>query len=300
MAIDKFIVCAPPYMNGSAGVIVLHELCDALVKLGYEAYILLMQYSNGEWDFSYSEDEKHFNKKLLRGYLDSDCMENVINSILDNGICIYPEVVKGNPLNARNVARYFLYHEGKITGKNSNQGESDFIMAYSSAFVKNSHMELYKPVVDDAMHASGAPAAKDRSLNLTYFGKGVNHANCFLINDSVELNKDWPKTKEQLATLLRSTRYLFCWDNYSSIAVDALHCGAIPVLIQKNQTIDENNQDGSPPYLWLVIKDGVGSIEHPPDYEQKRDAYLKIISQRKSEWLEKVNSFALASVHHFD
>ena len=66
MAIHKFIVCAPPYLNGSAGVIVLHELCDALVRLGYEAYILLMQYSNGSWNFNYSDDDKFFNKKLKR------------------------------------------------------------------------------------------------------------------------------------------------------------------------------------------------------------------------------------------
>ena len=300
MAINKFIVCAPPYLNGSAGVIVLHELCDALVKLGYEAYILLMQYSNGSWNFNYSDDDKFFNKKLKRNRLDSDQIESAINSLLDNGIRIYPEVVQGNPLSAKNVVRYFLYHEGKITGKSSNQGESDFIVAYSSVFVKNYHMELFKPVVDDAMHDAGAAASKDRSLYLTYFGKGVNYANCFLIDNSVELAKDWPQTKEQLATLLRSTRYLFCWDNHSSIAVDAIHCGAIPVLIQKNQFIDENELDRSPPYLWLVINDGVGSIEHPPDYEQKRAAYLKMIAQRKSEWLENVNSFALAAVHYFD
>lgn len=291
MTTNKFIVCAPPYMNGSAGVVVLHELCDALIKLGYETYLLLMNHSEGVWDFHYSDDEKFFNPKLARGRLLSTEMESVVNSILDEGICIYPEVVQGNPLNAKNVVRYFLYYDGQITGKKSEYLKSDFILTYSPTYINPYNMELFKPAIDDSMNDHGAPGHSDRTLDLTYFGKGLKHANCFLVKDTIELSREWPKTKEQLATLLKNTRYLYCWDNYSSVVLDALHCGAIPVLMQKEQFIKDTEQKNFPPCAWLEEKDGKAAICIPNDFDEKRSGYLNHISREKSEWFGRVDLF---------
>ena len=302
MTVDKFIVCAPPYMNGSAGVIVLHELCDALIKLGYEAYILIMSHTSEGWDFHCSNNEKLFNPMLSRKIADENNSERIINEILDDGFCIYPEVVQGNPLNAKNVVRYFLYHDGRITGENSNYRDDDFIVSYSPIYIKNSNFILFKPIVDDAMSDIDAPDFSKRTLDLTYFGKGINYANCFLIGKSVELTKDWPSSKSQLANLLKNVRYLYTWDNHSSISVDALYCGARPVLIQKNQFYHDKSDTSFikyPPHLWLEINNGVGSIENPFDFESKRLEYIKYIEFHKSQWVSRVEEFVNSVKIHF-
>jgi hypothetical protein len=45
------LICAPPYQNNSAGIVLLHELCDAIVRLGYVAHMILMDTSTSEWSF---------------------------------------------------------------------------------------------------------------------------------------------------------------------------------------------------------------------------------------------------------
>ena len=112
----KFVVCAPPYANHSAGIIILHELLDALIGLGHDAYIAFMTHANGEWTFHSPTSDAGFNPGLRKTVLSEYEHGLAVNDALDNGICIYPEVVVGNPLQAKRVARYFLYDDGGITG----------------------------------------------------------------------------------------------------------------------------------------------------------------------------------------
>ena len=92
-----YYIFSPPYSEKSAGIRVLHYLCNILNLCGYEAYI---------------------NTPVINPHLWTPTMSNeVIERHFSGGkkpIVIYPEVVVGAPLNMGVAVRYFLNEAGKI------------------------------------------------------------------------------------------------------------------------------------------------------------------------------------------
>lgn len=292
----KFVVCTPPYANYSAGIIALHELCDALIQNGHEAYVAFMHMNAGRWSFHSPASDQGFDPNLKRMTIDCVDYDRAVNDALDNGICIYPEIVQGNPLMARRVVRYFLYHDGGITGIKSGYDPSDYILSFSPAYFKNPNRVLFKPIVDSSMNDQGAPAFESRSLDLTFFGKGPNYTQCHLIDGSVELPKTWPKSKAQLAALLRNTRYLYTWDYHSSLNVDAVLCGARPVLMQTKQVEQDgltfSDADGLDVFMSPRATDSGGKPIVPLDYVERRVRYVRNVREQIGRWVDSVGEFS--------
>lgn len=96
----KFIIYSPTYKNTSGGIIILHRLNTVLNCLGY---------------------------------ISSICEFN--NSIkVTNEIVIYPEIVKGNPLNATNVVRWELNKPGVVSNFTPEYGKNDLIVSFIPPF----------------------------------------------------------------------------------------------------------------------------------------------------------------------
>ena len=55
---------------------------------------------------------------------------------LNDTITIYPEVITGNPFNAKNVVRYVLYYPGWHAG-DKEYNESELVITYNHEFVRN-------------------------------------------------------------------------------------------------------------------------------------------------------------------
>lgn len=290
----KFVICTPPYANHSAGIIVLHELCDALIRQGHEAYVAFIHMTAGRCTFHYPLSDEGFNPGLKRMSLDKVEYERAVNDALDNGICIYPDIVQGNPLLAKRVVRYFLYYDGGITGIKSSCGEGDYILSFSPQYFKGANRILFKPVVDANMHDEGAPMFESRSLDLTFFGKGPNYAQCHLVDGSIELPKAWPKSKVELAALLRCTRYVYTWDYHSSLNLDAVLCGARPVLMQAKQLELDGHRlaaDGFGVFLSPFSRDVQGNLIEPADYASRRSWYVDSIRVEIENWMNSVEEF---------
>ncbi len=91
----KFFIYAPPFDENSGCNIVLHRLCDLLNKQGERAYIWLW---GGQSQPHKSGICERFNTPFAK-----------LSDLSDNTIVVYPEVVSGNPLKAKNVVRWLLY-----------------------------------------------------------------------------------------------------------------------------------------------------------------------------------------------
>jgi hypothetical protein len=287
----KFVVCAPPYVNHSAGIIIMHELYDALIQNGHQAYMAFMHMSEGQWDFHYPVSEQGFAPHLKNIFLDRADYAREVEDALDNGICIYPEIIRGNPLMANRVARYFLYHDGGISGVKSDYTANDYLIAYSAIYIEEPHFVLFKPAIDPSMHDQGAPDLRSRGLDLTFFGKGPKHAECFHVEGSVELSKAWPKTKKELAILLRNTRYLYTWDCHSAVNIDAIFCGVRPVLMQSDQ-LESDQADVDPDYLRLFLpwssSREFDKLGEDADYQRVRSNFLGRMSDQSRSWVGNV------------
>jgi hypothetical protein len=85
-----FVIYAPPYDENSGGIVVLYQLHDLLIKLGFNSKICI-------W-----EEEKY-----------------LLPFISHNAVIVYPEIIDGNPLKAKSIVRWLLY-KPKFHNPNAN------------------------------------------------------------------------------------------------------------------------------------------------------------------------------------
>jgi hypothetical protein len=191
----NFVINAPAYTHKSFGIRVLYLLGDLLKELGHFCPVVYLG-----------------TKIKFEGDVTA----------------IYPEIVKGNPLQARRVVRYVLNHPG-------------FIGGYTT-YNKNEHVFYY----EDAYKASAEKAAgrslDDRrllivplELNLFFndgkpksgalFYKG-RAAHLFPVPEKcTEVHKKWPETRDQMALLMRSAKTFYCCDKNTALVLEAKACG---------------------------------------------------------------------------
>jgi hypothetical protein len=240
-----FIVAAPSYTARSGGVMVLHELCTALNKIGYRAGLAIItegSQSNQNYKFGFTSNPDFLDKKGEYYDYFTGKTPSEIDYYIKNSCIIYPDIVKGNPLQGRKFATYVL-------GKPQYEIISDYIISYSRIYIENPRIVLYKPFISEWMNNNGTHHWSQRILNLTYFGKGPSYSECFLVDGSVLIERDWPRDKRQLAALLRNCKYFYSWDSITATLTDAVLCGAVPVLMQEKQI------------SWLELNDGeLGSL----------------------------------------
>lgn len=216
MKARSYTIVTPAY-GRSAGVRVLHTLCHELNELGFVAKLVLM--GGGV--------PPHTNPKF-----NTPCLLKQENQYLDESIVIYPEVISGNPLGAKNVVRYILNREGYINGQSMDSEENDFILSYSRAFVK-AHQTLFIPVIDLNEFRFEEDSVRDQ--NMLWIGKGKVEDLSGVPKGLVGITSNWPETPRDMAVNFKRTKFLYSFDFMSSINIEAVMCGAVTVLFGKDK-----------------------------------------------------------------
>lgn len=289
MPLHKFIIVAQPYSVRSGGVMVLHDLCEALNRNGYEAGIVFMHGGNAtEQNFQYalSNDAALYRKNgNYHFYVD----EAEARDVFQNGTVIYPDLILGNPLGAKRTVRYILNF-------NSLSFSGDFVLSYSKVYSEYSNFVLAKPFHHSCFTDVGALPWSKRTLDLTYIGKGSGFIDCHRIENTILVERDYPRDKEQLALLLRQCRFFFTWDCVSATNYDAVMCGAIPILLHDKQI---NRQDINKMEVGAFPTTSFASIQELPNGlqfdEQQIDADVMAF---KNSYFHLINSWD-ESVKHF-
>ena len=221
----SFVIYAPPYNTKSGGHVVLHKLCHYINLLGYEAYIYLvsdpanLNNTNNSWHTPVAND--------------------LSKDKLSNSIIIYPEIVVGNPLNGKYVIRYLLNRENQFSQGFIKKSINDYILTYDKIYGE-SDSTLYVPNIDlTIFNGIDSLPFQDRSITLTYDGKGSNYSTIGIVEGSLPITRTQPESKYELAALLKKTMYLFTWDSNTALIQEAIMCGAVPILMQlKPNTIE--------------------------------------------------------------
>ena len=255
----KFVVTAPPYNNKSAGAVMLYTLCDELKRLGFDAEIM------------------QFDKAA---------------PIPDDAIVIYPEVIDGNPLKAKNVVRYFLNREGYASGNKVNAGPNDFILAFNKLYHPNPHAIVRIENLTKHAYLAGSKPTMERKLDCTYIGKGLFYSDkCKVIEGTIEITRTAPAEKQGLADLLRQTRFLFTYDSCSALSAEAILCGAVVVPLMFHPYTAEEIEC---PFATV----SENAIFIPDDYEEKRKDYLSMVLN--FDLAKQTEEFAKKAIKHFN
>jgi hypothetical protein len=294
----KIIVVAPPFNPTSAGCVVLHELCDALNQIGHECHIVI----NVGDQFIPTNEDQYFStdsKRVLFGDNPISECEQIINE----GIVVYPEVIIGNPLNAANVVRYVLYFDGAHMQQKMAHSDNDFIITYTNSYIEKYHDVLFFPIINNLFNEVNSPAKGARNFDVTYTDNRKEKNNIYIIDNTIHINKQWPENKSQLANILKCTRYFYSWTDMSSTNVDALLCGAIPILIEPDPVklnYLENLETGPFPYFIGRIIDGKIFVWQDPDFDAKKNAFIVSLYSFKENWLSNVSSTFSKITKHFN
>lgn len=209
-----FIIYTYDFDNGVGGIKVMHKLCDVLNNNGYEAYLMPI-FINDE--FSVCAD---YNTPLVT--------RDILNNI-DNCIVIYPEGIKYNPLNAKNVVRWIL----------GPANESDYT-TYSATDIVYWYMDYY--YVESVGQRDNQLMISELHTNIFKNTKLNRNGSCYAIRkgspkvlvhptDSYEIKYHDAGNLNLISNIFNTTEKFYCYDNYTFLSVQAAMCGCISIVI---------------------------------------------------------------------
>lgn len=241
---NPYYVYAPPYVQTSAGVRVLHLLCHWLNRSGERAYIAPILYSANP-----------VNPDLQTPLLRPEIVERHAKQGC-TPIVIYPETESGNQLDADCVVRYVLNTPGHLAGDRTYPPE-EMVWAYSRHLASQCERcdgVLHMPVVDQNLFKPDPAAERSGSVFYAAKYRQVHGQEVFdMPEGAIEITRDLPdsQTTEEVAQLLKTTETFYCFEN-TAMAIEAVLCGAPAVFmpnpyLDKPIALDELGWDG---YAW--------------------------------------------------
>jgi hypothetical protein len=217
-----FLIYSPEYSDRWGGVLVLHKLAKILSET-YQVYI------TSQTTFSESKAFKISGKTA-----------ETILLLKPDTYVIYPEIIIGNPLNAKNVIRWVLYYPG-LNGGEMSYADNEIVFCFNKKFVKNTQYENA-----NLLHVFESKLEKfknlhtNRNTNSFLIKKGhdkfsMHQSDAFLqnIHNGILLDNilHQPNLDEELVKIFNSSEYFVSYDATSYHSVQAALCGAISIVI---------------------------------------------------------------------
>lgn len=209
-----YIIFAPPYRHNSGGIKVLYELSYQLNRHGQESYVFV-------WDGGYYASNKY-----------QTCSYKFMMDNLRKGAwVIYPEIVSGNPLGAKNVIRYVLNEPGKIGGDKV-YSSSEIVWAYNNGLKKFAPKDriLQTPHIELDLFKNNN---LNRKGSCFWVGKGQNVARK-PEHEELEITHAYPENREELAYIFNTKEVFYTYDDFTCMVDEARLCGCPAVLLDDN------------------------------------------------------------------
>jgi hypothetical protein len=263
-----FYIVTPNYTHTSGGVKAMHLLCHWLNRIGERAYIL-----------AYGGSDTVVNPDWLTPLLQPPMVEAHDRQGL-TPIAVYPEVVAGNPINARCVARYVLNYPG-LLGGDKVYAPDELVFGYTRALadsVSATTPVLHMPLVDRSIFYPGKPRLRRGAAFYAYKYKDIHGQKLFgLPKGAIEITKGRPdsQTPHHIADILRSVETFYAFED-TALSIEAILCGC-PAVLMPNPYLKRSN--GALEYG----DDGFAFGDAPEEIERARDTV--IAAQFKYEML---------------
>ena len=241
-------------------------------------------------DYEDDSEEEEVNIKedfYVYDNYDTPLITQEILDDLDNAIVIYPEGIKYNPLNAKNVVRWVLgppRNEDTITYSKSDliYWWMDYYYIESLGYPENilQISEFHEDIFKDVNYKRNGSCYSIRKAN----PKQLIHP-----NDSIFIPFNAAGDLTSLSELFNKTERFYCYDNYTFLYTQAAMCGCLSIVIPDGVKTKEEWLEGSPFNKYGIA---YGNSEN----EILRANYTKHLVKRH---IEKINDSSKDSVQKF-
>ena len=230
----KFLITTPGFVPHCGGIVVLHKLAQTLAELGEETYLFTTQINfNKAHKFIWipSQNPVVTNNELI---LDDEDKENII--------VIYPDIINGNPLNAKYVVRWllsipnepipkvygnndiiYLFHKGYSSGTSIKQDNTPIKIEGILTIIYVDY-DLFKNRYETRIPNSQCYAKrKEWTTDL-----------CVHQQDALNIDEFEKKGGNQfLADVFNQYETFICYDNNTFLCAQAVLCGCKPIVVPK-------------------------------------------------------------------
>lgn len=241
----KYYIYASGYDENSGGCVALHRLCHLINSIeGCEAYLVptVPERLSITSISDFIRDGLRIFKWLRKGFflktnfnINPNWNTPVITKFsikdMDKAIVIYSDITFGNPLNAKNVVRWFMHQPGYFTKQIFfGVGELHFkfntaIKDFNYCFAKLSRQELkviYYPLdhynMDGASNTGGC---------CHIIRKGKEKEKCHS-KDSVLIDG---MSHQQIAFIFKNSKRFISYDDYTAYSLFAVLCGCESIVV---------------------------------------------------------------------
>ena len=217
-----------------------------------------------------------------------------------NYVVIYPEAFSQNPLNAENVVRFYGFKPG-ILNDHDPEGAQYSDAEFKVASSKNLLMDkkhtliadhiLFDPFVDHIFVNENLPDWNNRQLALIYKGKNKIADKPINYKDALFIDRDWPD-RFTLSQLMPKAKYLFTYDPYTFLNVEAILCGTVPIFCDNWHVNDEGIDGGElGPIPRFTLEDyESGRVDHD-FFQQQRQQLVLNLAKLQEKWPNNVSLF---------
>lgn len=236
----KFLICAPSYSQNNGGAIVLHKLCHLINLLGREAYVFPLVENLELNKFNYKTTlikffKKHIREPFRKYKTNPDFISPIKKKIPkgDDWIVIYPEITFGNPLNMKNIVRWFLHNPGFHSG-NIYFGPNEFHIRFASWFKEFAYPEStlspsYLQIFHSPLHLYNLENANPIRAGSAYcVRKGSHKKISHELDNSILIDG---LKHEVIAEIFKKVKTFISYDSNTAYSYYAALCGCDSIVI---------------------------------------------------------------------
>jgi hypothetical protein len=223
-----FVIYTYDYSPSSGGIKVMHKLCDILNANGYESYLMPIHIRD---DFYTCSD---YNTPLIT---------NEILNNLDNCIVLYPEGIRYNPLNAKNIVRWILGPSHQQDAET--YSKSDLIYWYMDYYYTDYLGQKENQLQVTEFHSDVFKNMNYERKNSCYTIRKGKPTKFIHPENSKFISFNAPGDLIWLSNLFNTTERFYCYDNYTFLYVQAAMCGCTSIVIPDPNVSKEKWIEGS-------------------------------------------------------
>lgn len=295
----KFIFYTPHYDDNSGGLIAIYKLAHMLNENSHTAKIW-------HWTRLHKNEIRMINGKVSKefaipskvSHIDVDCPYPIIEANekdIQDSIVVYPEIIEGNPLGAKNVVRWLLNKPGAITGSTS-YGFGDLIFYYAEHFLPNGLIadESFRlKITDMKKHIYKDNHEGERKGIYYMVRKGRDVPLTYHPDNAVQVDG---KSHAELAKIFASAQMFISYDLHTAYSLFASLCGCDSVVVPRPGMSKEQWKVGKDESDLDGIAYGYEDIERA---RQTRPAMIARLQQAEVINLDEMNNFLNTCKQYF-